>query len=365
MSSNSRSYDKGTTITLRAIPNSGYKFKGWAQMGPGGSYSAITGVTGDTIQIDNIDRDYTFSVTFEYQIDILSEDYLIFQALEDDCEIKFNTESALYRIDLTYSIDEGNTWELMPDEGVIINENEYILFNKGRDIYQTRAAQVDKIGTFEVNKNFKALGHPYCLITNDFNADTVINEDTPSGVFQGLFSGCATLQSVPKNFLFAKRIVANIYESMFSGCTALETAPDLPATLSTTIYEQGDCYLSMFNGCTNLKNGPTISLNLYELSAHASYTFASMFNGCTNLKSIKFNGGGLLQNNDVGFGVADGLFQYWVNGVTAEGELTVTNSSYNTIFSQTTKNVHGLPQNWTLVYSPEATVTPGTGTPSN
>jgi hypothetical protein len=98
----------------------------------------------------------------------------------------------------------------------------------------------------------------------------------------------------------------------------------------------------MFNGCTNLSTGPTISLNLYELSVYASYTFASMFNGCINLKSIKFNGGGSLQNNDIGFGTADGLFSNWVNGVTAAGKLTVTNNSYYNIFKDY-KNVHGIP----------------------
>lgn len=360
ISNSSRSYNEGTTIILKASSNSGYKFTGWLQMGPSGSYQAISGTTGNIIQIDNIDRDYTFKAAFENQIDDLSKDYLIFQALEDDCEISFDLGSAGTSINLQYSIDEGNTWESMPNKGVTIDANEYILLKKGIDIYQTRAAQQGKIGTFVVTKNFKALGNLYCLITDDFNEDTVINEDTPTEIFKDLFANCTTLQSVPKNFLFAKRIVPGIYESMFSRCTSLIDAPDLPATLSATI-EQGDCYLGMFNQCTNLVNGPTISLNLYELGIYATYTFASMFNGCTNLKSIKFNGGGSLQNNDIGFGTADGLFSNWVNGVTATGKLTVTNNSYYNIFKDY-KNVHGIPQNWTIEHKSEVVVTPGTGT---
>lgn len=357
ISNSSRSYDENTDIILKAIPNSGYKFVGWYQMGPGGSYG--NSGTSDNIQINNIARDYTFRARFENQIEELSKDYLIFQALENNCEIKFNTDSASvsYDINLQYSIDEGNTWESMPYGGVTINKNEYILFNKGKDIYQTRALQTEKIGTFEVNKDFKVLGHPYCLITNDFNEDTVINKNTPPSVFRELFKNCETLQSVPENFLFAKYVVPGIYNSMFLGCTSLITAPKLPATLSVDD-DYLDCYYGMFCGCTKLKNGPTISLNLSEILSHYR-TFASMFSGCKALTSIKFNGPGTTFGNSFGFGEVDGIFQYWMDGVDTSGILTVTNNNYRDIFTDY-KNIHGVPQNWTVSYAPEIVVTPGT-----
>lgn len=350
-------YNDGDSVTVNAIPKTGYKFTKWTENG--------TQVSTNSQYSFTITSNRSLVANFEYQIEELGKKYLIFQALDDNCEIKFNTESALisYDINLQYSIDKGNTWESMPYDGVTINKDEYILFNKGKDIQQTRALQIKKIGTFEVSKDFKALGHPYCLITNDFNEDTVINKNTPSYVFRELFKNCTTLQSVPENFLFAKYVVPGIYASMFLGCSSLITAPKLPATLSVDD-DYLECYYGMFSGCTNLINGPTISLNLFEILSHYC-TFASMFNGCKNLTSIKFNGTDTSFGNSFGFGEVDGIFQYWVNGITTTGILTVTNDDYLDIFeNENYKNIHGVPQNWSVKWSPEVTVTPGTpGTP--
>lgn len=348
-------YNYNTPVTIKAVAKDGYEFVNWTENG----------------EIISTNTQYTFTVTenrnfvanFEYQIEELSKKYLIFQALDDGCEISFDTTGALYHIKLNYSIDKGTTWNQIGTNTVKIDKNQYILFKKEDSVNVTRAALNPTMGKFIVSKLFKVLGHPYSLITDDFDAETVINKDTPSGIFTGLFADCTTLKSVPKNFLFAKHIVSQIYSSMFSGCTQLEVAPDLPATTAADSNYNYGFYQNMFYRCTSLKTGPTISLNLDEISngSTPSYIFYGMFQGCENLSSIKFNGTDTLIENTVKFGEQQGSFDYWVNGVSPSGTLTVTNDSYLRIFeNENYKNIHGVPQGWTLSYVPEITVTPGT-----
>ena len=157
-----------------------------------------------------------------------------------------------------------------------------------------------------VKKPFNVTGNcmSMCIEESTFGQNTVgvykNIEDCPYALCR-LFSGCDSLQSVPKNFLPATTLANNCYDKMFEGCTSLKAAPELPAiTLADW------CYLDMFNGCSSLTSTPSLPapvlaegcyskmfmdcislVNTSRLPARtlADYCYESMFCGCTSLKT--------------------------------------------------------------------------------
>ena len=76
MPNDGKYYDKGSVVTLEAIPNSGYKFISWAQELSDGSITSNPSIPNPlTITVD---KDVTYYAIFKNQIDDLSKDYLIF-----------------------------------------------------------------------------------------------------------------------------------------------------------------------------------------------------------------------------------------------------------------------------------------------
>jgi surface protein len=110
-----------------------------------------------------------------------------------------------------------------------------------------------------------------------------------------MFSGCASLQSVP---LFNTASVTNM-DRMFSGCSSLESVPLFNTTnVNNTIGMQG-----MFTNCSSLQTVPLFdtsnvlgmglmffgcsSLQLVPLFNTASVTnMGQMFSGCSSLQSV-------------------------------------------------------------------------------
>ena len=218
---------------------------------------------------------------------------------------------------LSYSIDNGKTWEtVIPIDRVIaeisvqLNEgdialikgiNKTLSYTPSKEINYARVTVIGRDSLFNVSGNIMSLlyGDDFALYDtfedlSEFNynsysifqnlfadqnvysaKDLILPSTTIENCYLGMFDNCSNLVDAPK--LPALQLSANCYREMFKGCLALTTAPELPATTLTYC-----CYYRMFRGCTSLVTAP--DLLAIELT-DGCYSF--IFHGCNNLNYVK------------------------------------------------------------------------------
>ena len=195
-----------------------------------------------------------------------SQDYFKFVALENSTV----TFTPLAASTLYYSIDEGQSWNILP------SGTSTPTVNVGQTIWMkgnlTPKDRVNGSGSFSSTGRFYVEGNIMSLEYGDDFADKV-NLSGKHGEFKALFSGMTGLTSAENLVLPATTLSINCYGRMFEGCTSLTTAPELPATTLT-----GSCYQYMFQGCTSLTTAPELPATVLSDSC-----YQHMFEGCTSL----------------------------------------------------------------------------------
>ena len=96
------------------------------------------------------------------------------------------------------------------------------------------------------------------------------------GCYARMFSNCTGLTTLPEDLLPTRTLADGCYQQMFSYCTGLTTAPILPAT---TLSEY--CYSGMFFDCTSLTTAPILPAATLTKSC-----YCMMFYNCTKLNSV-------------------------------------------------------------------------------
>ena len=213
----------------------------------------------------------------------------------------------------SYSVDDGETWEIISYSEVNQCSTYSELIPKGtkvllRNLHTTiwgGASRILATSFFHLEGNVMSLiygdnfiGKRECryfrALTSVFkgnifltNIDNLILPATSlsSLCYQSMFEGCTSLTNVPINLLPATDLTptdnystSSCYSNMFAHCTSLRNVPRLPATTLSK-----NCYGSMFMGCTSLTNVPS---DLLPATALTENCYAYMFTSCTSLTNV-------------------------------------------------------------------------------
>lgn len=166
--------------------------------------------------------------------------YLTFEATSGTCFMGFSKGSSACT--LSYSIDDGSTWQAYAGAFITISSGERVLFKgdfKNGD---------QKVGILTASGygRFDAYGNIMSLLYGDDFVDKI--SLTNQNIFDGLFYWNTNLTNAKNLILPATTLSDKCYHQMFYGCSNLTTAPVLPATTLA-----GHCYTNMFRNCSNLK----------------------------------------------------------------------------------------------------------------
>lgn len=157
-------------------------------------------------------------------------------------------------------------------------------------VYGNVMSLIDDARTDANTPNFandKTIGANNALYLLFYNADKLVFHDTKKlllpattlkdNCYEGMFSKCTGLTTVPEDLLPATTLAKGCYARMFSNCTGLTTLPEdlLPVT---TLADA--CYKQMFQNCTGLTTLPEDLLPATTLSDNC---YSGMFNECTSL----------------------------------------------------------------------------------
>ena len=210
-----------------------------------------------------------------------------------DSYVKF--DNGYQESTIQYSTD-GSTWKTYTDETIKLTKGQYVQF-KG---VITQYAQSNhfstfilKNGLFNLYGNLTSLdnyistfdgGYKYIHMFENTNVydcsklNTGIKSQTGNSVFSFMFNNCKYLIKVPQ--LLATKLGRYCYDHMFSGCASLTTIPSnlLPATTLRAY-----CYQYMFQDCTSLT---TIPSNLLPATTLIGSCYKYMFSGCTSLTTV-------------------------------------------------------------------------------
>ena len=220
----------------------------------------------------------TLAITLTPQPHDYSQDYFTIKSLDDNTDVNFRMGTGVTG-DLSYSLDNGSTWNTYLDNTITLDNDETVLFKGNLD------SAGNGIGTFTAAGDYVVEGNIMSLLKGDnFVGETDLTGY--AGVFKSLFSNTA-LTSAENLVLPATTLIDNCYYQMFQDCTSLTTAPVLPAT---TLID--NCYYEMFNGCSVLNYikclATDISANdcttnwVYNVSASGTFVKdASMTNWTT------------------------------------------------------------------------------------
>ena len=252
-----------------------------------------------------------------------AHNYLTFVAKEN-CKFAIYNR---YSNDKTYySLDDGETWNLIPNASytdltggtipqsaytptiaggqkilwkcnISSNSSNCIFTSVGRFSAGGNAMSMNWGDNFEGQTRLKgeedfSTMFMWCSgLTNIDDLELPATENvyyggSSSGVVQrGMFKGCTSLTRIPRGLLSANlNLKAHCYQDMFAGCTSLTSIPSdlLPATTMNTY-----CYASMFASCTSLTTVPTNLLPATVLTATTEFSgmscYEGMFMGCTAL----------------------------------------------------------------------------------
>ena len=269
-----------------------------------------------------------------------SKDYFTIKSLNDDMKIYFGSNNDLgSSINLSYSVDDGNTWTEANTSSMswgdqiyltTINTDEKVLF-KGineafgdqdgysahLDAYRDDYGQGLSVYGIEVEGNIMSM-----FYGDNFQDKTSF----PTNTFNQLSHFCSTTVVYAHNLILpATALTQCCYERMFDYCNRLLTAPKLPATTLAH-----GCYDSMFNECTNLTTAPEL-----PATTLVSMCYRAMFYNCSSLNYIKAMFITLDTNS--------GSTASWLYNVSSTGTF-VKNSSA----TWTTTGDSGVPNGWTV-----------------
>lgn len=305
-----------------------------------------------------------------------SNDYLTIISLEDDNEIGWMHVNNEYFVGVTYSLDNGRTWNVYEyDEN---SENPFYYsfgtFDTGDKILLKGTATrygdfwysneggpagcpcsektvnvVGNIMSMLYGDNFvgetsfpsEAGGYEFvCFFTklkiisaeNLILPATTLDTDCYTQMFFGGFGyedpdETHTLQIPPT--LPATTLATSCYEEMFRNCKNLIVTPELPATTL-----ENSCYKNMFEGCTSLTEAPEL-----PATTLVSSCYNYMFQNCSSLNYIK----AMFTTTPSTTYTRD-----WVNGVAASGTFVKNSAAQWNV-----TDVYGVPTNWTVTTANE------------
>jgi len=253
-----------------------------------------------------------FSITSSQQnpSDYQNE-YLTFEALEDDVEIYFNNyhqdgvDSTLRQIQ--YSTDK-NIWNNCTsfDRKSDSSASPIVSLDMGQKLYLRGTNNVyggvyyynyfTSTGRINISGNIMSLvgGSNFRNLTTltgqynfkyIFNALKVVDASNlilPATTlkeycYHGMFLNCTSLTNLPN--LPATTLADGCYEHMFDSCTSLTNIPNNYLPVTTLAY---GCYGGMFGYCTSLTTVPS---NLLPATTLTIACYAGMFQGCSSLTS--------------------------------------------------------------------------------
>ena len=144
-----------------------------------------------------------------------------------------------------------------------------------------------------------------------------------------MFQNCTGLTTLPSNLLPATTLTDSCYNGMFKGCTRLTTIPKLPATTLTD-----SCYYEMFNGCSSLVETPEgWYLPAQTIKNRSCY---NMFRDCSKLQKMAVAYSGT---------IAASNWEYFLLNVSKTGTFYYSKN-------QTKEKIKSIvPSGWTLVQS--------------
>ena len=252
------------------------------------------------------------------------KNYCVGVTANKDSTIKFHKDAVSpYTPNLSYSIDDGETWNEMELNQPINIPSSTTIYLKGNnlngwDIYDPLNKEWYQTGNILIEGDISISGSIMGLIDYGANSDLQL----PDRCFSSLFKDSTGIISVAANFLPSTKLGTICYNGLFNGCTSLTNAPELPATTLQTA-----CYASMFENCTSLEVAPKLPAT--ELAKHCYY---HMFQGCESLKDIELGYQGEYDD------APENAFEKWVNGVAAAGTFHYK--------GQSTVEEFGFPSEW-------------------
>ena len=255
------------------------------------------------------------------------KNYCVGVTANKDSTIKFHKDAVSpYTPNLSYSIDDGETWNEMELNQPISIPSSTTIYLKGSnpngwDIWDTLNEEWYQTGNILIEGGVSISGSIMGLIDYGANSDLQLLDRC----FSSLFINSTGITSVAANFLPSTKLGTICYNGLFNGCTSLTNAPELPATTLQTA-----CYASMFEKCTSLEVAPKLPAT--EL---AEFCYYHMFNGCESLKDIELGYQGEYDD------APRSAFENWVNGVAETGTFYYK--------GQSTVEEFGFPSGWEKV----------------
>ena len=170
--------------------------------------------------------------------------------------------------------------------------------------------------------------------TNILNVPKLPYTQVKKYCYDGMFSGCLCLTTLPENLLPATTLADVCYARMFSGCSSLTTVPEnlLPVTTLAS-----NCYDYMFSGCSSLTNAPKL-----PATTLADVCYDNMFSGCSNLKEVYCNA----RYNADGSEITDYIGSSWLYDVPDTADcIFYKNKDWS---GPTIRDSFTIPSNWQI-----------------
>ena len=253
--------------------------------------------------LESIDNNNGFSV-YIYPEDVSSEEYSF----------------------ISYSLDNGNTWTKLTNQGESqlevstgpLSAGQKILF-KGVGTTTNGAVWFEQdnydSGFFNVYGNIMSL-----LYGDDFKDRTSFAEGTIRNLSSLFFINIISAKNL---ILPATTLTSQCYSYSFASNHSLQEAPELPATQLAA-----NCYEGMFSECTSLINAPEL-----PATTLVEYCYSVMFSNCTSLSYVKCLATGI---------TAHLCTANWLNNVSETGTfIKAAGVEWPT-------NSHGIPNGWTV-----------------
>ena len=268
-----------------------------------------------------------------------NQNYFTITALEDNFQIRVSGSNSNT---VQYSLNSIEWFDLPTPT---INTDEKIYFKGNLEVGDSQEAY-----SFSTEQRFNLSGNVMSMLFGD-EAEGKTDLTGYDTCFMSMFSNCAGLEKVSKNFLPATTLAENCYDSMFSNCTSLVNAPELPAT---TLADS--CYVGMFYNCTSLVNTPELPATVL-----ANYCYESMFEGCTSLVQAPELPATTLAEGCYGYMFqdctslnyikmlatdisADMCLDYWVNNVSETGTFVKSKDA-----TWNVTGISGIPTGWNVL----------------
>ena len=267
-------YKTGTTVTISAIPLSGYKFVEWSD----GNTEATRVLT--------VTEDIILTAYFEHNIPVYNIP-LTFTAEEAGSTIKMSKNGSAPTVYLeTSPTGEEGSWSdfivcTNDENGNSNNDGTVItLANVGDKVYFRAKQDNERFGlayssynynSFVMTGKIAASGNINTLLKAD---GSVLDLTGRGGCYSYMFENCTSLTQAPE--LPATTLAETCYSRMFQNCSSLTQVPELPVTTLAN-----SCYSYMFYNCSSLTQVPEL-----PATTLANNCYYSMFEKCTYLTQV-------------------------------------------------------------------------------